>query len=710
VRLLNQAAVSAATFDDAHPQPGAPLAAWEASHPVDALAPEFVGLAAPEYLLAAGQNRLSGYAFDDSGISAVTLQLQPGGALLNCPDNQPDDGQWACDWDLSGAADGDTFNVQLRAADTFGQAGEWADWGALMVDAQPPTVNLSLDSARAISGAILTADSLPALAGTIADNGGIAALEGCFEGDCAPASLQLDAPSPQRVDDAPAAPIALSNAQACGGGEVVRTFTVSNAMTIGQIAFGLTVDYTRRNNLQATLESPQGTSARLLYPVDTDRVLENYDVALLDATAQRYNDGNGDNTAAPYFDRVARPDQPLSRFRGENAAGTWTLRLCDVGGAPAAGSYYRSRLTVYPVNSAAQSGNWSFTLPSLGQLDYATKTVSFIAEDVVGNRSAPLDATFTVDNVPPTLTATLLTAANPLTFTVPALAGAASDGGAVSNVYVTVQTPAGRVYAERVELTGGNWQYDLRPMMPGKYTLWARAGDLAGNIAEIAPFEVDITSPSTLYLPIIMRNYTPPVVAPDLVVSSITANAGQLQVIIRNDGNAPAENAFWVDAYINPTTVPTAVNQIWQNMGDEGAAWGVEGKVLPLAPGETLTLTVQGTATQTVGDAYFWAEYSRINWALANGTPVYAQVDSANANTDYGNVLENHEIEGRAYNNIAGPVFSLENLPRNPLPSGVANPSLGQNALPPRAEAVAAPPPEMPFKLWLPLVLKEGGE
>ena len=38
---------------------------------------------------------------------------------------------------------------------------------------------------------------------------------------------------------------------------------------------------------------------------------------------------------------------------------------------------------------------------------------------------------------------------------------------------------------------------------------------------------------------------------------------------------------------------------------------------------------------------------------MAVGTAVYAQVDSANTNTSYGAVLENHESNGGAYNNIA---------------------------------------------------------
>ena len=43
--------------------------------------------------------------------------------------------------------------------------------------------------------------------------------------------------------------------------------------------------------------------------------------------------------------------------------------------------------------------------------------------------------------------------------------------------------------------------------------------------------------------------------------------------------------------------------------------------------------------------------------ATSVGTLIYAQVDSANASTAYGTVLETHESMGEAYNNILGRCF-----------------------------------------------------
>jgi len=60
----------------------------------------------------------------------------------------------------------------------------------------------------------------------------------------------------------------------------------------------------------------------------------------------------------------------------------------------------------------------------------------------------------------------------------------------------------------------------------------------------------------------------------------------------------------------------------------------------------------------TTGDKYYSAINSHLNGPLPVGTILYAQVDSANANTNDGAVLETHEITGEPYNNISGPMLS----------------------------------------------------
>jgi uncharacterized repeat protein (TIGR01451 family) len=166
---------------------------------------------------------------------------------------------------------------------------------------------------------------------------------------------------------------------------------------------------------------------------------------------------------------------------------------------------------------------------------------------------------------------------------------------------------------------------------------------LENNIAQAT------NSPNVAYLPIAIHSGET-VFAPDLVVEAIYVTATDVQIVIKNQGDAAVVDAFWVDVYIDPQPAPRAVNQTWSDLADAGCVWGVSSSALPLQPGETLTLSL--------GDAYYWEELSAISWPLPSGTPVYAQADSFNPGVDYGNVLEDHEMTNDPYNNVAGPILS----------------------------------------------------
>jgi len=192
---------------------------------------------------------------------------------------------------------------------------------------------------------------------------------------------------------------------------------------------------------------------------------------------------------------------------------------------------------------------------------------------------------------------------------------------------------------------------------PGAYTVTVTANN--GYGAPVAYTDVvDVAAPAPgsgiLYLPLIMVNAAPappePPKYPDLVVDNIVATSNNVQVTIRNQGDAAVTKEFWIDFYVDPNPVPTAANHIWNDgRSDHGIVWGVTSAALPsLIPGGTLTLT----ATNTTGDAYYWPSLSDYPASIPADTTVYVQVDSANANTNYGGVLEKHEVNGGAYNNI----------------------------------------------------------
>ncbi|MFZ1754297.1 MAG: LamG-like jellyroll fold domain-containing protein [Caldilineaceae bacterium] len=223
------------------------------------------------------------------------------------------------------------------------------------------------------------------------------------------------------------------------------------------------------------------------------------------------------------------------------------------------------------------------------------------------------------------------------------------------------------------------------------------------NVAQGEPFifnnnipltRIAPSGPTTLFLPRLQRQVTTAAATPavDLVASIQTE--GGVVVTVRNVGEQPIVDGFWVDLYINPHTQPTGVNQVWPLMANQGAVWGVDGNVLPLAPGGELVLTP--------GDALFWPRFSQIAETLPAGTSFLVQVDSANIETTYGNVREDHERDGGTYNNIAGPVVSTAALDMSAVQAMAVQTQVATSALPARSTPTPHSQPDHTF--WIPLV------
>jgi uncharacterized repeat protein (TIGR01451 family) len=154
----------------------------------------------------------------------------------------------------------------------------------------------------------------------------------------------------------------------------------------------------------------------------------------------------------------------------------------------------------------------------------------------------------------------------------------------------------------------------------------------------------------TIYLPVIAYNF---VTAPDLVITSLTAVANGVELVIENQGNAATNAAFWVDLYVDPDPPPAAANDVWNDgRSAYGLAWGV---TVNLNPGAALTLVYSNEPGAP--NLYLMPEFSHFPSQLAAGTAVYAQVDSARVDSPHGAILEIHEILGQPYNNIIGPVI-----------------------------------------------------
>lgn len=177
-----------------------------------------------------------------------------------------------------------------------------------------------------------------------------------------------------------------------------------------------------------------------------------------------------------------------------------------------------------------------------------------------------------------------------------------------------------------------------------------------------------------IYLPLILRNFA---VGPDLIVENVVIGNGTIAITIKNQGKVVVTDTlgFWVDLYINPSPAPTHVNQTWDPISPYGAAWGVDREALPIQPGESRTLYLY--------DIYYKRDYSRLPSALRAGDILYVQVDSYNAATTYGVVLEDHEMSGTPYNNIVRLIVDTYS-PLNPVAGMGAPVSPGADILPER--------------------------
>ena len=115
----------------------------------------------------------------------------------------------------------------------------------------------------------------------------------------------------------------------------------------------------------------------------------------------------------------------------------------------------------------------------------------------------------TVDNVAPVVIVSMVTTTITPTFSTRVISGTVSDGSGSSVVFVTIETPAGKVYQQAALRNGNAWTYDLDAVFPGNYRIWVSASDDAGNVAAKGPYDITVASwlSETIHLPIITQNW-----------------------------------------------------------------------------------------------------------------------------------------------------------------------------------------------------------
>ncbi|WP_309751619.1 proprotein convertase P-domain-containing protein [Novosphingobium sp.] len=139
-----------------------------------------------------------------------------------------------------------------------------------------------------------------------------------------------------------------------------RTFAVGTSYIVSDVNIGVLLTHTARGDLTITLVSPSGT--RVVVSNQVGGTKNNFNALLDDSagtaiTAYTFNDTI---TAVPPYNQTLRPSNALSVFNGEQAAGTWTLELCDSVSADSgtfdqADLYLTAAATNYADLSLAQS-------------------------------------------------------------------------------------------------------------------------------------------------------------------------------------------------------------------------------------------------------------------------------------------------------------------------------------------------------------------
>ncbi len=120
----------------------------------------------------------------------------------------------------------------------------------------------------------------------------------------------------------------------CGGGEFTRTFVVpgSDDFTINDLDVGFLASHTWRGDIQLDLDSPAGTSVRLINTNTGSGSQDNYNVEMDDGAGTVINTAphnTNDGLIAPPYENSVSPNNALSAFNGENSVGTWTMTMCD---------------------------------------------------------------------------------------------------------------------------------------------------------------------------------------------------------------------------------------------------------------------------------------------------------------------------------------------------------------------------------------------
>jgi len=162
----------------------------------------------------------------------------------------------------------------------------------------------------------------------------------------------------------------------CTGTPFTRTFTVGSSFTVSDVNIGVLMAHTYRSDVQMTLVSPAGT--RVVVFKRENGGADNFNVLMDDEAATAMsgytiNDTATASTVVPPYANTYKPSNLLSAFDGQNAAGTWTLEICDAA-AVDDGTFYQADLYLTTTPTSYADLSLSQTISSTSPANGATIT------------------------------------------------------------------------------------------------------------------------------------------------------------------------------------------------------------------------------------------------------------------------------------------------------------------------------------------------
>lgn len=147
-------------------------------------------------------------------------------------------------------------------------------------------------------------------------------------------------------------PATLPDNNCTAAGTASRTFVVPVSYIVADVDIGVFVTHTYRSDLRINLISPTGTNVVVMTWTGNvqggDNLNDRFDDEAAAAITTHVAAANDPLTPAPPpYSHSFRPSAALSAFDGQNAAGTWTMTICDAVGADL-GTFNRADLFITP--------------------------------------------------------------------------------------------------------------------------------------------------------------------------------------------------------------------------------------------------------------------------------------------------------------------------------------------------------------------------